>query len=207
MESGKVIRERRNDSPWKKYGGYGVTAFLVIVGAVLIIFIFLRFDEFTDVLSKVFRALSPVIIGIVFAYLMNPLMNVFENAMKRVFYKHARKITRAKKMCRVLSLILTMVILISFISVIIYMLIPELTDTVMGTETTEGLVDILPKQSENLKEWLQDVLNRDSKISERSMERFRYRLRYSYRYCVLYLYSPFKGDLCWSCKEDCILAV
>ena len=66
MESGKVIRERRNDSPWKKYGGYGVTAFLVIVGAVLIIFIFLRFDEFTEVLSKVFKALSPVIIGIVF---------------------------------------------------------------------------------------------------------------------------------------------
>ena len=172
MESGKVIRERRNDSPWKKYGGYGVTAFLVIVGAVLIIFIFLRFDEFTEVLSKVFKALSPVIIGIVFAYLMNPLMNVFENAMKRVFYKHARKITRAKKMCRVLSLILTMVILISFISVIIYMLIPELTDTVMGTETTEGLVDILPKQSENLKEWLQDVLNRDSKISEFAREAF-----------------------------------
>lgn len=172
MESGKVIRERRNDSPWKKYGGYGVTAFLVIVGAVLIIFIFLRFDEFTDVLSKVFRALSPVIIGIVFAYLMNPLMNVFENAMKRVFYKHARKITRAKKMCRVLSLILTMVILVSFISVIIYMLIPELTDTVMGTETTEGLVDILPKQTENLKDWLQDVLNRESKISQFARETF-----------------------------------
>lgn len=52
------------------------------------------------------------------------------------------------------------------------MLIPELTDTVMGTETTEGLVDILPKQSENLKEWLQDVLNRDSKISEFAREAF-----------------------------------
>ena len=54
MENGKVIRERRNESPWKKYGGYGVTAFLVIVGAVLIIFIFLRFDEFSEVVSKVF---------------------------------------------------------------------------------------------------------------------------------------------------------
>lgn len=172
MENGKVIKERRNDSPWKKYGGFGMTAFLVIVGAVLIIFILLRFDEFSEVLSKIFRAMSPVIIGIVFAYLMNPLMNVFENGMKRVFYKHARKITRAKKICRVLSLILTMVILVSVITVIIYMLIPELTDTVMGTETTEGLVDILPKQSENLREWLQDVLNRDSKISQFARETF-----------------------------------
>ncbi|MCR5726326.1 MAG: AI-2E family transporter [Lachnospiraceae bacterium] len=172
MEKEKVIRERRNESLWKKYGGYGVTAFLVIVGAILIIFIFLRFDQFSEVVGKVMRALSPVIIGIVFAYLMNPLMNVFENGMKRVVYKHARKITRAKKFCRVVSLILTMVILFGLISVIIYMLIPELTDTVMGTETTEGLVDILPKQSENLRVWLQDVLNGDSKIASMAKEAF-----------------------------------
>ena len=172
MNKGKVIRDRRNESPWKKYGGYGMTAFLVIVGAVLIVFIFLRFEQFSEVVSKVMRALSPVIIGIVFAYLMNPLMNVFENGLKRVLLKHARKITRAKKFCRGLSLILTMVILLGFISVIIYMLIPELTDTVMGTETTEGLVTILPKQSDNLRIWLQEVLNGDSKIASMAKEAF-----------------------------------
>ena len=172
MDNQKVIKDRRNESPWKKYGGYGVTAFLVIVGAVLIIFIFLRFDEFSNVVSKIMRALSPVIIGIVFAYLMNPLMNIFEGGLKRIFYNHARKMTRAKKFCRVMSLILTMVILIGFISIIIYMLIPELTDTVMGTETSEGLVTILPKQSENLKEWLQKVLNGDSKIAAFAKESF-----------------------------------
>ena len=123
MEKEKVIRERRNESLWKKYGGFGLTAFLVIAAAVLIIFIFLRFDEFSEVVSTVMRAMSPVIIGIIFAYLMNPFMNVFENAFKRVLLKHARKITRAKKVCRVLSLTITMLLLLSFISVIIYMLI------------------------------------------------------------------------------------
>lgn len=165
MDKKDVIKNRRYDGPKKKYGGYGLTAFLVIAASILLIFVFLRIDEFSEVVSKVTRALSPVIIGIIFAYLMNPLMNVFENALKRVFYKHARKITRAKKFCRVLSLVLTMVILVSFIAVIIYMLIPELTDTIMGTETTEGLVTILPQQSENLRNWLQKVLNNDSKVA------------------------------------------
>lgn len=170
MDKKEVIKERRYDAPRKKFGGYGLTAFLVLAAAILLIFIFLRIDEFSEVLSTVMRALSPVIIGIIFAYLMNPLMNVFENAMKRFFLKHARKITRAKKFCRVVSLILTMLILVAVISIIIYMLIPELTDTIMGTETTEGLVTILPQQSENLKTWLQDVLNNDSKIASFAKE-------------------------------------
>ena len=170
MDKKETIRDRRYDGPRKKYGGYGLTAFLVIAAGILLIFIFLRIDEFSEVISTIMRALSPVIIGIVFAYLMNPLMNVFENAMKRVFYKHARKITRAKKFCRVVSLVLTMLILVSFISIIIYMLIPELTDTIMGTETNEGLVTILPEQSENLRDWLENILNNDSKIASFAKE-------------------------------------
>lgn len=166
MEDGdKIIRERRTNGQTKKYAHIGVVAFFVIAAAVLLVFIFLRFDEFTDFLSGVFGAMSPVIVGIVMAYLLNPFMSFFENGLSRVICKHARKITRAKKVCRILALIITMVILVAGFSFVLYLLVPELTDTVMGTDTEEGLIDILPAQSENLKEWFNGVLNGDSKFS------------------------------------------
>lgn len=166
MEDGdKLIRERRTNGQTKKYAHIGVIAFFVIAAAVLLVFIFLRFDEFSDFLSGIFSAMSPVIVGIVMAYLLNPFMCFFENGLSRVICKHARKITRAKKVCRVLALIITMVILVAGFSFVLYLLVPELTDTVMGTDTEEGLIDILPAQSENLKEWFNGVLNGDSKFS------------------------------------------
>jgi len=165
MKDDKLIKERRNTSLWKRFGGFGVTAFFVIAAAVLLIFVLLRIDEVSDGLGTVVRAMTPVIIGIVMAYLMNPLMNIFESAFKRVFFKRAKKITRAKKICRVISLILTMVILICIITIIIYMLIPELKDTIMGTEEKEGLVTILPKQTENLRDWIDEVLDSDNQVA------------------------------------------
>ena len=165
MEGDKLIRERRTNGQGKKFASIGVIAFLVIAAAVLLVFICLRFDEFSNFLSTIFGAMSPVIVGIVLAYLLNPFMSFFENGLSRVLCKHARKITRAKKVCRVISLILTMVIFVLCFSIVLYLLIPELTDTVMGTDNEEGLVDILPKQSENLKEWFSGVLNGDSKFS------------------------------------------
>ena len=96
MEDEKLIRDRRNVSLWKKYGGIGVMAFLVIAAAVLLIFILIRSEDFSDVVSGIKSALTPVLVGIVLAYLMNPLMVFFENGLKTVVLKHARKITKAK---------------------------------------------------------------------------------------------------------------
>lgn len=165
MEDEKLIRDRRNVSLWKKYGGIGVMAFLVIAAAVLLIFILIRSEDFSDVVSGIKSALTPVLVGIVLAYLMNPLMVFFENGLKTVVLKHARKITKAKRFCRVVSLILTLVIFIGAITLFLYMLVPKISDTIAGTEEQEGLVDTIPKQAEQLRIWVEDELSGNTKLA------------------------------------------
>ena len=165
MKDEKLIRDRRTVSPWKKYGGIGVVAFLVIAAAVLLIFILIRKDDFSDVLSSIKSALTPVLVGIVLAYLMNPLMVFIENGLKTFVLKHARRITKAKRFCRVISLILTLVIFIGGITLFLYILVPKISDTIAGTEEQEGLVDTIPKQAEQLRIWVEDELSGNTKLA------------------------------------------
>ena len=62
----------------KKYVKIGITAFITVVCCILFFFIILRFDGFTDVWGKIFTAAQPIIIGLVLAYMLNPVMRFCE---------------------------------------------------------------------------------------------------------------------------------
>jgi len=67
----------------KKYTTIAVYALLVIALAVLFVVFVFRFEEFKSGFSWVGGVAAPVIIGIVIAYILNPLMMYFENKLFR----------------------------------------------------------------------------------------------------------------------------
>lgn len=67
----------------RKYTTIAVYALLVIALAVLFVVFVFRFKEFKDTFSWVGGVAAPVIIGIVIAYILNPLMMYFENRLFR----------------------------------------------------------------------------------------------------------------------------
>ncbi|MCR5769089.1 MAG: AI-2E family transporter [Lachnospiraceae bacterium] len=152
-----IKRDRRKGGGWKKYAGYGVTAFLVIAAAVILVFAFVQRKEFKTGFEKIKSAAAPIIYGSVFAYLMNPLMKFFETKLRHIFYKRAKNITRANKVIRVLSIILTLIFVILLLSFMMYMLIPEITNTV------STLVEELPQQYRNLEKWYLGLEIRNTK--------------------------------------------
>lgn len=159
MGDERIVRDRRAGGSAKKYAAYGITAFLVIAASVILIFIFVRLEDFQELMGKIMKAFAPILYGIVFAYLMNPLMSAIEDVLKNFLYKHAKKITRAKKTARVISIILTLIIVFVVISLIVYMFVPELTATI------SGLIENLPEQSENFISWFNGVINTDSEVA------------------------------------------
>lgn len=146
MKEEKVIVERRSGT-WRKYIGYGLTAFFVIAAAILLIFAFVNHEQFSAILAKINTALAPVIAGAVLAYIMNPLMMFFENGILKSVFKHPKKITRAKKAARVISIILTMIVVLLIIGFLFYLLIPELRDTI------GGMIDEAPERTEQFLAW------------------------------------------------------
>ncbi len=131
MKEEKVMVDRRG-SRWKQYAVYGLTAFAVIAASILLIFMFIRHEDFAALRGKITKALAPCMVGALMAYLMNPLMVFFEGKIKWLLYKRMKKIGRANKIARVLSIIITLIIVLLVISYLSYLLIPQLITTLTG---------------------------------------------------------------------------
>ena len=73
-------REIEEKANWniKPYLAVGLTSFLVIVGCIVFFFLIYRYHGFTQILGQITVILQPITIGLVFAYLMTPIVNFEE---------------------------------------------------------------------------------------------------------------------------------
>lgn len=101
-------------------------------------------------LSAIFSILTPIIIGAAIAYLLNPILKLYE-------YKILRKL-KSKSARRTLSIILTYVTALLILSALLWLVIPQLLESVMElvgkfdsyvSTTTELINSILNKFSQN----------------------------------------------------------
>ncbi|MDE7192665.1 MAG: AI-2E family transporter [Oscillospiraceae bacterium] len=63
----------------KKYNTIAVYSLIVIAIAILFVVFVFRFESFADVFSKIVSVMAPIVVGIVIAYVLNPLVMLFEN--------------------------------------------------------------------------------------------------------------------------------
>ena len=109
------MRKKLNDKPWYRY------AFALCFGAAFYVLLTHQ-SAVLDALRKIIGYISPVLVGLVLAYLMNPLFRFLQN---KVFGK-----MRSEKLKRALALILTVLIVLAFFSLLVSLLIPQLVSSV-----------------------------------------------------------------------------
>jgi len=81
-----------------------------------------------SLLSKLLRVLSPVILGICIAFVLNVFVSFFE---RKVFVFLRRKKRRwVKRLCRPLSIATTFLILIALLLLLIFFILPEIAGTI-----------------------------------------------------------------------------
>ncbi len=96
----------------------GVTAISVISFTMLLIFIIFRHKELSSAMDKLSKALQPVIIGCIIAYLLAPLCNRFERLFKRILPKNERGEKASSALgvvCSSLAALMVIVVLVSLI--------------------------------------------------------------------------------------------
>lgn len=86
----------------KRYVRIGITAFLVIAASICFYYLVFHGDRFSAQVNAFFRIISPVMYGIIFAYLMTPLVNGIENRFLFPFFqKDGQQISvKQKKICQ-----------------------------------------------------------------------------------------------------------
>lgn len=137
-------------------------SFLVIAASILLFFTLLYMRTIIDAFNTIISVLSPVIVGLVIAYLLNPVMMLFDRLIGKLFLKLKCKDKLAKKLSRVLGLFLTMTTALAVLVFLGYMVIPELYKSIAGLVVT--LPDEITALSERIAATVNDYMGSDTLV-------------------------------------------
>ena len=141
---------RKGPSKLRQQFNRGMTYFLVIVACILVYFAMLRVTAISDTVLKILSILKPVLYGCGIAYLLNPIVRTVDAYLVPVLEKHMKK-EKAKTVSRCAGVILALVVLITIVTTLINMLIPELYKSI------RDLVFTLPRQINLLVNQIGDI--------------------------------------------------
>ncbi|MDE6292618.1 MAG: AI-2E family transporter [Bacilli bacterium] len=102
----------------------GVTAFFVIAACIVFYYCVINIPLLIRAIGGLITILMPLIFGLVLAYIMHPIVNIFEN---KVLAKVEKKTLR-----RNLSILCTLVVVIGVIAALISVVIPQLLESIQS---------------------------------------------------------------------------
>lgn len=153
--------QEKKQSHWniRPYLAIALTAVLVICLCIVFFFLIYRYNGFAAGWKKLTAILQPIIIGIVIAYLINPIMVFFEKHLMRWIEPKMKKKAKAKKLCRGIATLGALAVFILIIVVLLVMLIPQLVESIQGVATT------LPNEVQHLIDKTNKYLSSDSEAA------------------------------------------
>ena len=133
------LRDRLSKTKW---GGYAAALCIAVA-----FYVFLtRFTVLWNALKTILGYFAPVIIGIILAYVINPLVTLFQNTLFRGI--------RSEKRRRGLAVFFGVVVLIVFLVLLLLMLIPQIIDSIgYFISNIDRYADELQKLLEQLEEY------------------------------------------------------
>lgn len=143
----------------KQYFMRGLTSFLVILAGIVCYFAFLRLDDIADLLGKIGGILQPIILGLVFAYLLNPLVTIIENQVIKMFEKKAKNREKLRKVSRSIGIAGSLLVAFAVVILLLNMVIPELYRSI------RDLIMSLPHQINNAIDFLESEKIHDTAFS------------------------------------------
>lgn len=108
------------------------TLVLIVAACTTVIAIILNWESVISELSRFIRVLMPFIIGVVLAFLINPMADSIKNLLNRFFFKK-----RHEKACKYTSVAITYLILLGVLTVTIVYIVPQISQSIR--ELTKSL--------------------------------------------------------------------
>lgn len=113
-----------------KYFTIAFYVFCTVVACLLASLFIFNFKAVSEALSGFTAVMTSIIIGIFCAYMLNPLMMKFENGVFRKWSHSGVK--KLKSRARILSLTITMLIILAFLTLVIVLVVPQLVTNIIS---------------------------------------------------------------------------
>lgn len=183
--AGEPVAEQRETKPGRQENVYlakiGLMIFITFVCCILFFFILLRYQGFSDIWNEIMKSAQPIIIGLVLAYLLNPIMKFVEELIYKALRTRMKTEEKAKKFARALGIASAIVFLIVVIALLIAAIVPSVISSIMSLaetipdgvrnlvaamesgvlgnfELTEMFGDFLTKISSTVQDWAENTL-------------------------------------------------
>lgn len=160
----------------KKYLYWGLTAFVVLVGCIGVIYFLFNGSILKYNVKKIIKILMPIIDGLIIAYLLAPLVNIIEKKLLFPLYEKT-KIEIDKKLMnrtRIYSISLTFLLVISLLYSFIQFVIPQVYESIVSivgqlpTYYNNLITDLdtLFRQNPEMEAYVVNLFNRFSNLNQ-----------------------------------------
>ena len=108
-----------------------------------------RWSSLIEIIKKILSVMAPILLGLVFAYLLNPMQSWFE---KKLLVLTGKKKQRPR-LCRGLSVTLSTVIMLAVLIGLVAAIVPELVSSI------KNLINNMPEYMTNVTNWMNEHID------------------------------------------------
>ena len=147
------------NSPYIKWG---FTAFVVICAAILFFFAIFRLEGIFAGLHLISIILMPFVYGLVIAYLLCPIYNIFDRYFSKFTVQRlqSKKILRVGTFSKLLSTTITLTLAIIAVGGLICLVLPQITESLIA------LVKTAPDTISDFVKWIEAKLYSNKDVNE-----------------------------------------
>jgi len=142
-EHEQETEETSGDSLKDQFARFGWT-FLVVAAAILFYYLIQYLGNISEFFISVLKGISPVIWGLILAYLLEPVASFWERNLRIWKLPKSKDKEKTAKKLHVASAILMVISAIVIIALLLLLIVPEIKNSITG------IIQTLPSQMENL---------------------------------------------------------
>ena len=138
----------------------GVTAVLVIIAAISVVFLFLERKAVIQMGGKILSVLAPIIYGAILAFLLSPIYNAARNAAAGFLGRKKGKEAFINSVSKMVGTIASLIFLTVVIASLSKMIIPQIYMSI------QGIVNTMPAYIQNIYNWLTELFANNPPLEE-----------------------------------------
>ena len=162
LDEQEKIKKASQETEWELKPQYVIIALVVFVTfccCILFFFMIYRYNGFTDFWKKLSLILQPIIIGVVIAYLLNPIMKFLEGHLFKLLEPRMKSKRKAKKTSRGIAITGSLVFLVGICVLLVAAIVPSISESI------QSMITSFPQEAKDLTKWVDEVTNGDTEFA------------------------------------------
>ena len=151
----------------RKYTTIAFYATVVIAINVLLVVAITKFGSIMKILSSLLNVLTPIIWGLVIAFLVNPIMVKTESLVKKIANRNEKKRKIRKNGLRAFSVIISSLVFLGIVIGLVSIVVPEIISSLIDIFNNAGEI------ADKVQEWINKLLKNYPALKENATEKLK----------------------------------